>query len=125
MESRQRSTVEEETGELLDHIKDYIETKSEITRLTVLDKMSKAAGIALGGFIIGFLFFLFFIFIGIAIAYVVGEYTGHTYIGFMSVAGFYLLAGILFLMKKDQWIQKPLADKIISNYFEDNESEED
>ncbi|CAN5590857.1 hypothetical protein BH11BAC1_BH11BAC1_20380 [soil metagenome] len=125
MESRQRTTVEQETGELLDHIKDYIETKSEVTRLTILDKMSTAAGIVLGGLIIGCLFFLFFIFLGIAVAYIIGEYSGHIYLGFISVAGFYLVAGILFVMKKEQWIQKPLADKIISNYFDDNESEED
>ncbi len=125
MESRQKTTVEQETEEFLDHVKDYVETQSEITRLTVLDKMSMAAGAALGGFIIGFLFFLFFIFIGIAAAYVIGEYSGHIYVGFISVAGFYLVAGILFLLKKDQWIQKPLADKIIRNYFDDNENEKD
>src|SRR5436190_106817 len=121
MNEHQKTAVEQETGELIDHIKDYIETRSEITRLTVLEKSSQAAGAALGGFVIGFLFFLFFIFVGIAFAYVIAEYTGHTYVGFFTVAGIYLVAGILFAMNKDKWIQKPLADKIISNYFEDHE----
>ncbi len=125
MSTNQKSAVEQEAGELLDHIKDYVETQGEITRLTILDKMSQAAGAALGGFIIGFLYFLFFIFAGFAIAYVIAEYTGHTYIGFICVAGFYLVAGILFAWKKKEWIQKPLSDKIIRNYFEEHESKED
>jgi hypothetical protein len=119
-----KQTVEQEAGELLDHVKDYVETRGEITRLSVLDKASQAAGAALGGFVIGFLFFLFFIFTGVALAYLIGEYTGRIYAGFFSVAVLYLLAGLLFAWKKDQWIQKPLADKIIKNYFE-NEDKED
>ncbi len=125
MSTNQKTTVEQEAGELLDHIQDYVETRSEITRLTMLDKTSQAAGVALGGFIIGFLFFLFFIFLGFAGAYIIAEYTGHTYIGFISVAGLYLVAGILFVWKKEEWIQKPLSDKIIRNYFEEHESKED
>lgn len=125
MSTNQKAKVEQEAGELLDHIKDYVETRSELTRLTVLDKASQAAGAAMGGFIIGFLYFLFFIFAGFAIAYLIAEYTGHTYVGFTSVAGFYLLAGILIAWKKQEWIQKPLSDKIIRNYFEENESKED
>lgn len=125
MSTNQKAKVEQEAGELLDHIKDYVESRSELTRLTVLDKASQAAGAAMGGFIIGFLYFLFFIFAGFAIAYLIAEYTGHTYVGFISVAGFYLLAGILIAWKKQEWIQKPLSDKIIRNYFEENESKED
>jgi energy-coupling factor transporter transmembrane protein EcfT len=125
MITNQKTKVEQEAGELLDHIKDYVETRSELTRLTVLDKTSQAAGAAMGGFIIGFLFFLFFIFLGFAVAYVIAEYTGHTYIGFISVAGIYFIAGVLFAWKKKEWIQQPMADKIIRNYFEEHESKED
>jgi len=125
MSEHQKTTVEQETGELIDHIKDYIETRSEITRLTVLEKTSQAAGVALSGFITGFLFFLFFIFAGIALAYVIGEYSGHIYVGFLSVAALYLAGGILFMMNKEKWIHKPVSDKIIQNYFEDHEDKED
>jgi amino acid transporter len=125
MRDFEKSTAEAEAGELLDHIKEYVETRSEITRLTVLEKTSQAAGMAVGGFVIAFLFFLFFIFIGIAAAYIIAEYTGHIYLGFLSVAGCYLIAGILFSLNKNKWIQTPLSNKIIRNYFEDHEDKED
>lgn len=116
-----KSTLASETEEVIDHLKDYLETRAEIAKLTFLDKGSQSAGAAAGGFIIGFLFFLFFIFLGIALAYFISEMTDHLYIGFISVAGIYLVAGMIFIVKKDSWIQQPLADKIIKSYFEDNE----
>lgn len=116
-----KTQLESEAGELIDHLKDYLETRSEITRLSVLDKASQGAGAAAGGLIIGFLFFLFFIFSGLALAYFLAEYTGHVYLGFISVAGIWLVAGIIFIVKKDSLIQKPIANRIIQNYFSDHE----
>jgi len=118
-----KSQLETDANELIDHVKDYFETRSEITKLTVLDKASQGAGAAASGLTIGFLFFLFFIFSSVALAYFIAEWSGHYYIGFISVAGIYLLAGILINSRKKAWIEKPVANKIIETYFEEHEKQ--
>ena len=118
-----KSNLETEAEDLLDHLKNYVETRSEITRLTVLEKTSEGAGAAVSGLITGFLYFIFFVFISIALAYFIGEYTGHLYLGFLSVAGLYLLTAVLITMNKEKWIQQPLAEKIIQHYFKDHAEE--
>ena len=125
MNSDKNIHIEQEAGELIDHIKDYVETQGELTRLNVLDKGSKASGAAVGGFILGVLALLFFIFMGIAFAFLINEFTGHDYIGFFVIAGVYLVTGILLAVNREKWIHGPIADKIIRNYFEEHESKED
>ncbi len=123
MTEPQKATAAEEAGELLDDIRDYVETRVEITRLTLLDKLSDVVSIVIAGLVIGFLFLLFFIFVGLASAYLIAEYTGHTYLGFCIVAIIFLTAGIIFIRKKKDWIQKPVADKIIFSFFKNDKDE--
>ncbi len=118
-----KTQLESEAGELLDHVKDYLETRSEITKLTALDKISQGAGAATSGLIIGFLLFLFFIFSGLAFAYLIAEWSGHYYTGFFSVAGVYLIAGIILIFRKKSWIEIPVANKIIESYFDEHEKQ--
>ena len=55
-----------------------------------------------------------------ALAYFVAELTGHNYLGFIAVAGLYLIAGFIAMVNKDKWIQRPIANRIIQNYFKDH-----
>lgn len=121
MLDRTKAELEEEAEEIIDRVKEYVETRGQILRLEVLEKASVAAGAAFGGIFIFILFFFFFVFIGFALAFLIAELTGHTYVGFLVVAGAYLLAGILFSANRKKWIEGPVSDGIIKNYFKEHE----
>ncbi|WP_339813250.1 hypothetical protein [uncultured Imperialibacter sp.] len=51
--------------------------------------------------------------LSIGVALWLGELLGRTYYGFFVVAGFYLLAGIIFHLYLHQWIKRPVSTLII------------
>lgn len=59
-------------------------------------------------------FSLFVLVLNIGIALLLGELLGKSYYGFFIVAGFYLLAGIIFHFFLHNWIKKPVSDLIIT-----------
>lgn len=51
--------------------------------------------------------------LSIGVALWLGELLGRIYYGFFVVAGFYLLAGIIFHLYLHQWIKRPVSNLII------------
>src|SRR3546814_9796524 len=72
-------------------------------------------------------FVIFFVFASVGLALLVAQWVGNTAGGFFIVAGFYLLIGIVIWMIKGDYIERPLTNIFIRNFFkgkEDDRSEE-
>jgi hypothetical protein len=104
----------EETGE---HLRDYYETITELNKLKAVEKASVAfsniAGIVAGILMI----FAALVFASLTAALIISENTGHLYIGFLYVMGFYLLLGILVFAFRSRLISNPLRDMIIKSFL--------
>lgn len=111
--------------ELLDHTKEFVNTKVEIVRLQVIDKTSRT-----GGLIASHIFFLVicisvFFFLSISGALYIGEVTGKNYFGFLAMGVFFGLTGLLFYWNREKWIRRPFADTILRSMLRDSDHEQD
>jgi len=75
------------------------------------------------GLVMMIIFLLVIVFASIALAYGISQFFGQAYAGFLAVALFYLLIGIIFYMKQDKWLKVPITNAIIKNFFQNEEDE--
>ena len=117
-------TNKEPIDNLIEEVKDYLETKSKLSKLKALDKGSRIAGDSAGALLITTLFLLFLLFISIAGALALSELIKISYVGFLLVALFYLIVGIIVYVNRTSWIKIPLKNILIRNFFKDSEDED-
>jgi hypothetical protein len=106
---------------LVSDVKEYAEERMNLFMLNVQDKTSKAiAGTAsvlimvvLGIFTLAFLSF--------ALAWFIGQMLEQPYLGFLIVAGVYLLAGVLLWANRVRWIGFPVMNAFLKNIADDDE----
>lgn len=117
------STLENEkthAENIVAHTKDYINTKIDILKLTAVDKGSNAissAAVYIGLAVISF-FFLIMLSIGAALA--ISDALDKSYAGFLIIAGFYLLLGVLLFVMQDKWVKTPIVNAIIKSIFKED-----
>jgi len=107
--------------QLVSNVKDYAEERMNLIMLNVQEKTAKAiAGTAsvliliiLGIFTLGFL--------SLALAWFLGKILGTAYLGFLIVAGIYLLAAILLWVNRVKWIGFPVMNAFLKNIADDDE----
>ena len=108
---------------LTEHVEDYFKTREELAKLTAAEKSSVILSELLTFTIILFAFSIVFLFLSFAAAYMIAEYSGKTYLGFIYVTGFYLLLGILLLVNRKKWLRNPVMNSIIKNFFKRDNDE--
>jgi hypothetical protein len=99
------------------------ETESELRKLQTIEKISEAFSISVAGIAVLVVGFFALVFASLALAAVISEKAGHSYVGFLSVGGFYLVLCILFFVFRDRWIKIPLSNQIIKNFFKHEEED--
>ena len=109
METQVKDNIEslfEKTG-------DYLETRIDLYKLKAVDTSSDVISSLVSKLIVLFVFAIFIIIVNIGIALFLGELFGRYYYGFFTVAGFYLIAGIIFNSMRRKWFKGPIADSLI------------
>lgn len=71
--------------------------------------------------ILFFLFGLFLVFLTFGLAFLIGSLLGNYAYGFLILAGFYMLLGILVYYKRGPWIVNPVV-RILEKVFYSDES---
>jgi hypothetical protein len=97
---------------LLERAEEYGKTSLELIKLKTLDKTADAVSSFVPQLAITLAVLVFLLMINIGIALWLGEILGKSWYGFLILAGFYLIIGIvLFLLRK--WLKKLVANIII------------
>ena len=109
--------IEHKGEELVDTVKDYLNTRYDLTRLKLIQSASDIMAGMVGFFIllIAAMFFLFFI--SYAIANYLCVITETKNAGYFIVAGFYLVVTILLLVIRDKSIHIPLENRFIRQFL--------
>ena len=81
---------------LLERCKDYGKTSLELIKLTTIDKTANILSTLISRLLIVIIGFISLITLNIAIALWLGYLMGKTYDGFLVVAGFYAIMGVIF-----------------------------
>ena len=98
----------ETIAQLIESAKHYVGVQSEYVKLDVIEKVGKLVTLATVSLIVLLLVMMMLIYLSFALAYCLSSYLG-TPGAFALVAGIYLLLLILFVLKRHQWIEKPLV----------------
>lgn len=112
----------ENTASLNDHhlkedIEDYIETKVDILKLKTIDKTGSALSSAIVGVAAAVLGLFILQFLSFAAAYAIGYVTGHYSIGFLCVAGFYILLTVLIFVFKEKFVTIPIINTLLKKFY--------
>lgn len=110
--------------EMADNVKEYFNTKIESVKLNAAEKSSYVIANLIAGAAAAIVFIFFLIFGGMALSFGLGEWIGKTWAGFLIVAGFYLLIGIVVWTARGKIIRLPVMNALIQQLF-NNDDEED
>ena len=118
-----KDTLEKVEG-LTDHVKEYINTRVELTKLRIAEKVSLVIGDLIAIAIVILLFLLMVIFGSVAGAWALSDWLGKPYAGFLIVAGFYLLLGIIVWIARGRFIRYPVMNAIIKLLHKKDDDDE-
>jgi hypothetical protein len=108
--------------ELVNSLKEYFNIQKKIIKLEAAEKASEFFSEAISAIlIIGSAFAVFF-FLSFALAYALSDYFGSIYLGFLTVAGLYLLMALIFIFGKEKLIKTPLMNMLIKNFFKNGKN---
>jgi len=98
---------------LIEKLKDYLETKLELTKLKAIDRSADILATLIVIVSIILLGSLFILFISIALALIIGHWLGAAYYGFFIMGGLYALLLLLIYKRREKWIKIPIENGLI------------
>jgi hypothetical protein len=99
---------------LTGQVKDYVQTRIDIAKLTAVKSGSEAAGNAALYLLLAVVGLFFLMFASIGAGFAVGHAINSNFGGFMIVAGFYLLLGIIIYAFRAKLIVSPITNAVIN-----------
>jgi hypothetical protein len=107
---------------LLTQVEEYGKTSFELARLKTVQKLIPAATAFTGNLFVLLTLSLFILLLNIGISMWLGDLLGKPYFGFMTVAAFYLLIGIVLYFTAAKWLRKPVSRFIIKQILNQDKS---
>jgi hypothetical protein len=98
---------------LLERTFEYGKISLELVKLKAVDKSSILVSSALAQGIVYFFVLMFLLFLNLGLAFWLGELLGKNYSGFLVVAAFYGLTGIVFRVFMYNWIKNRVCNSLI------------
>ncbi len=107
--------------ELLDKIKDYLNTRMRLSKLTLIEKgVLLFANLITDGLVIVFII-LAFLFVSLALGFYISELLGNSFGGFFIVSLFYFVLAVIIYLIKDKYIEKPIVNNMIKKILKGEE----
>ena len=107
---------------LLTQVEEYGKTSFELTRLKAVQKLIPVATAFTGNLFVLLTFSLFILLLNIGVAMWLGDLLGTAYMGFIYVAGFYLLVGIILYFTAAKLFRNPVSRFIIKQTLNQDKS---
>jgi hypothetical protein len=113
----QMDDLKEKTADLADHVEDLANTFYRLTIVNITQKTSNIASGVIVAISIGVLGFFGLLFLGIALAWWLGDLIGNRTAGFLLGAGFFLIIMLVLILMKKQIIS-PIRNFIIRKIYD-------
>jgi hypothetical protein len=88
-------------------------TSLELYRLKAIEKLATVTSDIVSTLAIAVCVIIFFLMLNIGLALWIGELLGHSYLGFLIIAGVYALICLIVYLMKDKLIKLPISKNII------------
>jgi len=121
--SMEAQNLKEDAKDILNHSQDYLET---LYKLNVVRATKKASNIASGLVNSVLLFFIslcVLLFLSIAAAWWIGQEINNPALGFLSVAGFYMLLAIILIALRKNVISPFIKNSLIKKIYEEKDKD--
>lgn len=96
---------------------EYLENKTELWKLKLIDKTSEAVSSIVEKIVLVFFVIIFFILFNIALALLIGYWLGNSFYGFFIMAGFYGIVGLIIHLSRDKIIKTPITNSLIQKFL--------
>lgn len=103
--------------ELLEKIKEYIDTRIKLGKLVAIEKGSSILADIITTLLVVLFLVAAFLFLSIGLGLYLSELIGNTYGGFLIVGLFYFLIALIVFLTKDKFIEKSIINGIIKKIF--------
>lgn len=114
-----------ELGEYFDSLraqaKDYVNTEKKVLTLFIYEKIGKAVGGLVGIVISAIAVILFLVFGSVALALYLGSLLASVALGFLIVAGLYLLVFIIVHFMAHKAIRNSTMLNVINSFYDEND----
>lgn len=109
---------------LVDHVRDYMHVRADEVRLGVADRSSAVIATLVAGALVTAVFFLCFVFIGIAVALLLGRTLNDLVVGFAIVAVLCMIIALFIWVSRRRLIRIPVMNAILHQLLLNNEKDE-
>lgn len=110
-------------NELVGTMKEYVNARIDLLKLEAAEKSSGLIASLLARAIVAVVFLCFFIFAGIGLSLLAGEYTGKIWAGYLIVAFAYLLLAIVAWAGRSWILRIPIMNALIKEIFKSDEED--
>lgn len=110
-------------SQTFEHIKEYINLKTELFTLLIFERFSRIFSKFLAVIVFFFLLFFVMLFLSLAFVHWFADLTGHLIAGYLIVALFYLIVGIVVYALRKQLFLNPMI-KGFTESMENDDPEE-
>ncbi len=101
---------------LYEKTEQFSKTSLELIKLKTVDKSADVISSLAWKLIVTLLIIFLVVNLNIGIALWVGDLLHKTYMGFIILAAFYSLCGIIFYLFRNNWVKKPLRNSVIEQF---------
>ena len=106
-------TISREAETILTDAAEYVETKTRLWKLKVVEKVAEVYGTIISKLLFFCMMGVFTLFVTIGIALWIGELLGKTYYGFFIMGGIFLIAGLILYSSSKGWIENPSSNNLM------------
>jgi hypothetical protein len=114
----------DELNDLRKDVQEYIGVKLDVIRLHMAENLSRIFSNVATAAVTGYLLFLVIMFISFAAGFFIGHQLNSNELGFLCVAGFYLLLLLIFLAFRKHIVEKPVIRTVMKLLFPNFEDDE-
>jgi hypothetical protein len=107
----------EDIGNIKKEIREYLEVRLDLIKLQTAEILSRLFSSALNTAIIGYLLFLILMFLSFAAGYFIASLLNSNELGFLCIAGFYILVLVIFLLLRKHIVERPVIQVIVKLLF--------
>jgi hypothetical protein len=100
---------------LLERAGDYGKATLELVKLKAIDKVSETVSSFVPFAFVAVIIYIFLLFLNLGLAFWLGEILGKTFLGFLVVAGFYCIVGVVVHFLLHKWLKRHVSDFIVKN----------
>jgi len=103
------------------HVKEYINNRLTAVKLETAEKSSKLLSNMIAVGIVAAIMLVFVIFLSMGMSYLISEWIGVSWSGFLIVSGIWLLTAVVIWTGRESWLRMPIMNKMLKEMFKDEE----